>query len=351
MDSNSVSIIGGNLSGLATAIKLTEKSNPVPCEIFEAKSEAWDKPCGGGFGIAWGDMLRNKYSLKIPLKRCNAIIIGSKFNYIELPAPLYVSSRKQMQNELLHYLESSDTVKIHLNRRMNFTKDWSKFSNLNVVATGINGFSKQALNKSFRELGIFKYSVIDSPNESFSATIFYMIPEIKGYAWLFPAPNGKIDIGIGSLINSINLDKELNKFFLWVNRKFDLSVKPNQSLISWGIPIPLKKPGKIARKLKNKTFVGVGDAIELADPATAAGIEPAWYSGEILSKHIKSPNEIDIKGYYNELVDFLIKNNYASSGQQLLASMIRNAKIFHLIFSFLPNFLIKQIVKDPILNS
>ncbi|MHA2102943.1 MAG: hypothetical protein ACW981_05910 [Candidatus Hodarchaeales archaeon] len=351
MDSNSVSIIGGNISGLATAIKLSEKSSPVPCNIYEAKSEAWDKPCGGGFGIAWGDMLRTKYSLKIPLKKCKSIIIGSKYNYIELPVPLYVSSRKKMQNELLQYLENIDTVKIHLNRRMNFTKDWSKFSKINVVATGINGFSKQALNKSFRELGIFKYSLIDSPDESFSATIFYMIPEIKGYAWLFPAPNGKLDIGIGSLTNSLRLDREFNKFLLWVQRKFNLSIKHNQSFISWGIPIPLKKPGKIARKIKNKTFVGVGDAIELADPATAAGIEPAWYSGEILSKNIKSHNEIDIKGYYNELVHFLVKNNYASSGQQLLASMTRNAKIFHLVFSFLPNYLIKQMVKDPILNS
>lgn len=344
MNNNSITIIGGNIAGLATAINLVEKTSPIPCDLYEAKASSWDKPCGGGFGIGWGDMLKNKYNLKIPLKLSKTLILASKFNHIELSIPLYVSSRKKMQNEMLCYLENKSDIRIHLNTRLNFIKDWKRFNKINVVATGISGFTRQALKKSFRELGIFKYCLINNPNEEFSSTIFYMIPEIKGYAWFFPAPEGKADVGIGSLLHEADLDSELTKFLLWLRKVFDLYVPKNLNLISWGIPIPLNKPGKIARKINNKIFIGVGDAIELADPVTAAGIEPAWYSGQILGSFINSAETIDIKGYYNGLVDFLIKNNYASSGQQLIASITRNPKIFHILFSFIPNFLLKQII-------
>ena len=92
-------------------------------------------------------------------------------------------------------------------------------------------------------------------------------------------------------------------------------------------------------------FVAVGDAIELADPATAAGIEPAWYSGEILSSAIQSQSKIDIKKYHSDLLKFLVANNYSSNGQQIIASITRNPQIFHLIFTLLPNYFIKHLLK------
>ncbi len=51
---NPVTIVGGNIAGLSTALHLTKKN--INCEVYESHAEAWAKPCGGGFGKGFGDM-------------------------------------------------------------------------------------------------------------------------------------------------------------------------------------------------------------------------------------------------------------------------------------------------------
>ena len=336
--SKRVVVIGGNISGLSTALCLGSKG--IPTALYEEK--IWSKPCGGGFGIGFSKELRS-LGVAIPFKYVRWLVLADKHKKVEIVVPLAIVSRYKLQESLIEIAKKNKFIEVHLGTKLNFMRDFNTFQDINVVATGTSGFSRQALGKSLTDVGMFQYQLIQAKGdlENFDATIFYLLPKYQGYAWLFPAPEGKVDIGVGGLSKTADWDKELSKFIYWVDRTYGFKIKLAQKSRSWGIPIPINKPGKIARRYNNKFFVGVGDAIELPDSITAAGIEPAWFSGQLLGHSIKSASEINLKEYANSLEKKLSEANMTTIWARLGSKIARNLLMFSLIFSMVPTTLIK----------
>lgn len=334
-----VVVIGGNISGLSTALSLSNKN--IPTTLYEDK--IWAKPCGGGFGFGLTHTLK-ELGVNIPFKYIKWVTIANQYKKVEVVIPLTVVSRYKLQNSLMNIVQQKSNVDVQLGRKLNFKTDFDKFQDINVVATGINGFSRQALGKSLSGVGMFQYQLLDSESENLAdidTMIFYMLPKHQGYAWLFPAPDDKIDIGIGGLAKGVNWNKELEKFTVWVKRQYGSTIKLKKKSRSWGIPMPMNKPGKIANRHNNKLFVGVGDAIELADTITAAGIEPAWFSGQLLGDSITSPTEIDLRGYATSLEEKLRSANITTTVARIGTKIARSNIMFPLIFNLVPNRLVK----------
>jgi len=346
MSERYVTIIGGNLSGISTALALAQKKIPIQCHIYESHLEAWDKPCGGGFGLGLGVTLKEKLGINIPFRYTKTIIVANSFKYFEFPLSLIIASRRKLQAALFERMQQEDSIHLHLGKQIRFKKDWKLFQDINIVATGINGFTKQALKKQLRDVGRFQYQLVSGSIDHFDSVIFYMIPKAKGYAWLFPAPEGVVDIGIGGLAKNYDFDLGLQKFNLWVQRKFDIRLKLKKRSRSWGIPIPIKKPGRIARRFKNKLFIGVGDAVEIPDPVTAAGIEGGWFSGELVADAIKNASTIDLQQYATTLQNMMHDTNLTSLGERMVARLVRHRIMFPLVMSLIPNFLVKRTIKD-----
>ncbi|MFW9930919.1 MAG: hypothetical protein ACFFD1_16140 [Candidatus Thorarchaeota archaeon] len=347
IDSSSVVIIGGNISGLSCALELGKKG--ISTDLYE--THIWDKPCGGGFGIHFAQMLKNDFNVDIPFRFVNDLIMATKYKKISVRIPLAIVSRKKLQENLINHLKNKfSSVSIHLGRKVNFTKDFNNvFKKINVVATGVSGFSREALNKQLIDVGKFQYQLIqaDSNIENFDATIFYFLPKTKGYAWLFPAPEGKVDIGIGGLTKHVNWDKEFIGFYNWLKKNYDFDIRINKRSRSWGIPIPINKPGKIVHSNQGKLFIGIGDSIELPDASTAAGIECAWNSGKLLGEAIESSNNVDLPKYASNLSKMLKDSNITSSWSRFEARFVRHKVMFPLIFNLVPGKLVKMIYDNP----
>ena len=338
-DEQRVVVIGGNISGLSTVLSLSK--NNIPTTLYEEK--IWSKPCGGGFGFGLTHTLKD-LGVDIPYRYVKWLTVANKYKKVDIVMPLTIVSRYKLQDALMNLVKQKENVNIELGRKLNFSKDFDKFQSINVVATGINGFSRQALGKSLSDVGMFQYQLIKADNEDLAnieSTIFYILPKQQGYAWLFPAPEGMVDIGIGGLGKGVNWDRELEKFILWIKREYGQTIKISKKSRSWGIPIPVKKPGRIARRYKHKLFVGVGDAIELADSITAAGIEPAWFSGQLLGDSISSPTTIDLQKYAIDLENKLRAENLTTVWTRVATNIARNNIMFPLIFGLIPTKLLK----------
>ena len=340
-----VIIIGGNISGLSTALKLAEKN--IPTALYE--THIWDKPCGGGFGVHFAKMLQNNYNIDIPFRYVHGLVIANRWKRVEVLIPLAIISRRKLQAALIEKLREKKSLELHLGEKLNFNDNFDTFQDINVVATGTSGFSRQALGKSLSYVGMFQYQLVQSQGdvENFDATIFYFLPKEQGYAWLFPAPEGKIDIGVGGLAKGVNWDKELIKFVDWLNYTYGFKIKLAKKSRSWGIPVPINKPGKIARRYNKKLFVGVGDAIELPDAATAAGIEAGWMSGQLIGEAIMSPTALDLQKYVHDLQKELHDIHITNFVSRFEARLVRHKIMFPLLFALTPSLILKLLYNNP----
>lgn len=334
---NPVSIVGGNISGLSTAIALNEKG--IDCEVHEYK--LWEKPCGGAFGIGFVNTLK-KLGVKVPIRKVPAVVVTNGFKTLEhLPAPIYIASRYKIQVEL-YELAKQKGIPIHLGKRINFKKDFDSLNPLTVVACGINRFSLSALDRpEFNDLARARYFLIHATLEGeFNECIFYLLPRKKGYAWLFPSIDGKVDIGVGGLDSGTNWNDVLNNFIIWLWRKYKLRFYyTKKDIKGWGIPFGIEKLTNIGlwKKHNGKLFVGVGDSIELVHPAFGSGIEVSWESG----KHFASACNSDSKTLFDKvkyfrLIEQELNTHTRSRGSVFLTKFLRSNYIVDIASLFTP---------------
>jgi flavin-dependent dehydrogenase len=269
-----IDIIGGNVSGLVAGIELTKKG--IPYTIYE--KGIWDKPCGGAFGQDFHQYL-NKNGISIEVNPVTSTIFASKYVKMEeIPYKFYITKRKHLQEELLKKIPKQSFKMEKIDK-----KNIDQLSKVIFVATGISGLSKYLLNKDFANLGRYQYFLLkgeDYPAWDPKTSLFYWIPEIKGYAWVFPTINGFVDIGIGGFVNT-DQKKYYRQFLHWLNKNYDLK-NPNRvlnkPLVSWGIPMWSNTTPKKVVYFENKMKqirVGIGDAVDLPQIVSAGGIENA----------------------------------------------------------------------------
>ena len=297
-----IDIIGGNVSGLVAGIELSKKR--LPFMIYE--KGIWDKPCGGAFGQNFHKYLKENH-ISLNTNLITNSVFASKYGKIdEIPYKFYITKRKHLQEELMKKIPENN-LKIEKVDK----KDIKKMSKIIFVATGISGLSKYLLKKDFPYLGRYQYYLLkykDFPAWDSNTSLFYWIPEIQGYAWVFPTINGFVDIGIGGFENA-NQKKYYGEFLNWLSKNYDLKNPKkvmNKTLVSWGIPMWSPKiPKKIIHyeRTMKQLRIGLGDAVDLPQIVSAGGIENAINSSQLLVDSIThlEPNtlDIDIDHYIN----------------------------------------------------
>ncbi|MHA2363443.1 MAG: hypothetical protein ACXAC7_05770 [Candidatus Hodarchaeales archaeon] len=348
-----ITIVGGNISGLSTALALHEKG--IECEVYE--KTIWEKPCGGAFGINFVNILKN-LDIKVPIRKIEAVTVTNGFKTIEhIPAPMYISSRYAIQKEL-YELVIKKGIPVHLGNLINFNKDFNKLSALTVVASGINRFSLLALNrKKFNDLARLKYIFIKGTSDSnYNECIFYLLPRKKGYAWYFPSTsiNGMnyVDIGVGGLDSDTDWKKVLDDFIKWLWRKYKLRFQyRSKDIRGWGLPFGMEKltNNVLWRKHKGKLFVGVGDAIELVHPAFGSGIEVSWISGQhFATACVPKRDKLFDPVIYFQLIEQEL-NTHTRSRNSIFVTKILRSSIVNAMSLFIPASLISfyfQLIKS-----
>ena len=132
---------------------------------------------------------------------------------------------------------------------------------------------------------------------------------LPGYFWIFPLPNGEVNVGVGMRADKmsrkkINLKKafeEVLKNNAAIRERFSEAEKIGDIKLH-GLPLGSKK-----RKLSGDNYMLCGDAALLIDPFTGEGIGNAMLSGMFAAKQtslcLKEKNYSAgyIKGYDHEL--------------------------------------------------
>ncbi|NDC42807.1 MAG: NAD(P)/FAD-dependent oxidoreductase, partial [Chitinophagia bacterium] len=102
-----------------------------------------------------------------------------------------------------------------------------------------------------------------------------------GYLWVFPLANGRANVGVGMLSQTIRTKKiKLRELFLTlVNehprfKNMFASAVPEGKVEGWGIPIYTGKQAVCGDR-----FLLTGDAARLIDPFSGEGVGNALYSG------------------------------------------------------------------------
>jgi len=115
--------------------------------------------------------------------------------------------------------------------------------------------------------------------------LHYLDEVQPGYLWLFPADDGRANVGIGMLHKSLKekkvnlkqaLSKAINSDFL---RDRFAQAEPLEEPKGWNLPV-----GSKHRRNYGDGFLLLGDAAGLIDPFTGEGIGNALYSGKIAAR-------------------------------------------------------------------
>jgi geranylgeranyl reductase family protein len=104
---------------------------------------------------------------------------------------------------------------------------------------------------------------------------------LPGYFWIFPLPNGMVNVGAGMLTKSIskkkvNLKQAMLKAIAentTINKRFQ-HAEIIGKIEGWGLPLGSKK-----RKLSAERILLCGDAASMIDPFSGEGISNAMYCG------------------------------------------------------------------------
>ena len=283
--SQPIAIIGGNIAGLSAAYHLARKGCPVT--VYERK--IWDKPCGGAITIEYAHYLKNEIGIDIHgadhcIPRIRFYFSGQ--HYIETEGLFVTISRQNLQQQLISRLEKEPNINIVFKHMTH--KDYGQFSAQTVLATGYSGFTRQIIEKEWdnREYALaLKHAGYNKKAPQQPAHVMAFDSSLKGYGWFFCGSNNYFNIGIGGLIKKEIINDKYEEFVRSINDRFSYDICPVSSPDAWKIPISLNNWNTPISFYKNGTeFIGTGDAIGLAHPVIAAGIEPAWQSGWLLGE-------------------------------------------------------------------
>ena len=200
-----------------------------------------------------------------------------------------------------------------------------------------------------RKLGLYK---MDMKNTAIAIRCYYegiegltdqielhYVSEVKpGYFWLFPAGDGRANIGLGlSKDDAKKEDRSLGDILDEITRsdyfkeRFK-NARPLEKPIGWNLPM-----GSIHRKNHGDGFMLLGDAAGLVDPFTGEGIGNAMYSAKYAVQIAKKAHDM---GQFNESIfqeyDELV-------WEELGGELGTSTKLQKLArYSFLLNFVIKR---------
>lgn len=372
-----VIIIGGGPAGAGTSIYLTKAG--IPHVILEKETFPRDKVCGDACSGKTAFVLRKAnpewlqeiFSQEENFMPSNGIIfvapngkaLNIPYNPNRIPgeqAPGFTTPRLVFDNFLFQKLPSKHTT-IYQNAaiksiekqteggvKVTFTKDGETHEVCAPLIVGADG-DKSLVRKTFLNthtsdktyaVGLRAYytGVTDLHAENFIELHF--LPELlPGYFWIFPMPNGIVNVGVGILSERIRAKKINLREQMLLAIKNNPNIKhrfANATLVDkiqgWGLPMGMEQ-----LPVSGDNFLLTGDAASLIDPFSGEGIGNALYSGMLAADAIVkaiTENRYD-RAFLKESYDDVL---YRRIGDELkLSTTLQRLCRFPWLFNFVVN--------------
>jgi geranylgeranyl reductase family protein len=168
----------------------------------------------------------------------------------------------------------------------------------------------------------------------------HFLPELlPGYFWIFPLPNGQVNVGVG-ILSELVRKKKINireRMLHAIENNPNISHRfKNAKLVDkiqgWGLPMGMERI-----PVSGDNFLLTGDAASLIDPFSGEGIGNALYSGMLAAYAIDNAvkaNRFD-KAYLKEQYDDVL---YKRIGDELrLSATLQRLCRFPWLFNFIVN--------------
>ena len=161
---------------------------------------------------------------------------------------------------------------------------------------------------------------------------------LPGYFWIFPLPNGEVNIGVGIRSDKIskhklNLKNILNTIIQHhpeISKRF-ANAEMVDDVKGFGLPLGSKK-----RNISGDNYLLVGDAASLIDPFTGEGIGNAMMSGLFAANHaIQCLQQNNFSAEYNKQYDTTVYKRLWS--ELKLSRTMQQLVVFPWLFNFVVN--------------
>jgi geranylgeranyl reductase family protein len=311
-----VIVVGSGPGGAVAAATLAEKGKSVL--LIDRQEFPRDKVCGDGLPGNVMRMLVNQLGIDVPKEK----FIHQQIYGISIQAPYggalvveehanttysMVSPRYYFDNVLHQYAlkqgakfevmdvagplmgknGSSDTVVGIVERKGKTTVEHE--ARVVIAADGASSAIARALRGRVSDsvdtaLAIRAYAHTKNPQDKKPIVYFkYLTNLVPGYAWVFPAGENRVNIGLGLFDQEVYRKrgeslKELLQQFIDENSAEGWEVEPG-TMKSWPIPVWLDN--------ETRVFKGaylVGDAGRFVDALTGGGIYPAMITGRLAAQ-------------------------------------------------------------------
>lgn len=273
----SISVVGGGLSGLLFGYWVNKNSPHLEINIYE-KNRSSKVDCAEGLTNLRGQLTRLKKEGMIGKYERNSIKkanfkINDSSHFCRFNEDFYIIDREEWQKDLEKKLKQNDVV-FRYEKISSFDELGSDFV---VDASGAKQNYKSAI------YAVYETKGIEKPNQ----VVFEFKREMNGYCWLFPKSQEKANIGV---LDNNPKKKHLRK---WKSKLEEQGLEFEKRIKMGGGSLD---PSYIKSDIKlldlNKNIAKIGDAAGLADPFFGEGIEGVVSSSYNLAKCI-SDNKIE----------------------------------------------------------
>lgn len=320
-----VIIIGAGPAGAGVSIYLTKAG--IPHVILEKESFPRDKICGDACSGKTAFVLRKANPEWLSeifqqaeqfLPSHGIIFVAPNGKALNIPyktqrvagehAPGFTTPRLIFDNFLFEKLSSPystiyqnafvKSIMRHANGvKVVFTHNDKMYSLSAPLLVGADGDKSQVRKNFLKDHASSKayavglrayYTGVTGLNEENFIELHFLPELLPGYFWIFPLPDGSVNVGVGILSERIR-QKKINLREQMLNA---IKNNPNIShrfanarlvdkIQGWGLPM-----GTEVLPVSGDNFMLVGDAASLIDPFSGEGIGNALYSGMLAADAI-----------------------------------------------------------------
>jgi len=303
-----VSIIGGSVTGLGTALEILKKDQSIDVTVHEKNPDCQQYTCAGGVS----SFMLKKLQMDIP-----DFAVAAEVRRLRIYSPNGDCWEAKTQDGTYGLVLRRDLFQLHLAReikRLGGTivtnsniKRFERHTDIFVGADGLMGSTRRLLELPSPppediHLGVQTIARLEEhPRDCISLYFGSVAPD--GYAWVFPHEDpGKCRIGLG-----VPLSLNLNARSLLTDFLFKLEATPSEIRAKL---IPTAKPEeelvhtvRTASVLRPKlTVMLVGDAALFCDPATGGGIVQGLLSAKSAARAIYEGKPQNYERYCSGLI-------------------------------------------------
>jgi len=315
-----VHIIGGGLSGLATALSIKQHDKTIDVIIYEKHKQIGfntdGRQCGEAHHIdkEWIKWKPSEKAIATEIHHGEAIVGKNRYCYSAKPGTAWILDRPQFISELAEQVKL-ENVEIQCNKKI---KEISPSDADYIVdASGFPSIIKKQYGLLNKIKSISYQQTLINSNSYYPHTIKAYFDQRIGYYWIFPRREKikEVNIGIG-ISNSIH---ENLKYLLEAFKEKHQISGTIDHITGGPIPQGLQYP------LKYKNILFVGDAGVGTFPISGQGIYRALLSGDVAGFCIAKNN---VKRYPYEMKKLFIKWDIIGKNFFRMNHLIKNINPF-----------------------